>query len=275
MITAMSAKIEQLQAIMQRLLSPTGCPWDRAQTLHSLRHHTIEEAYELCAAVESGERSAVIDELGDLLFHVVFYCAVSKEFDLDDVVDAITAKLIRRHPHVFADGNARTRAEVARRWDEIKREERGTPAGAPGSILDDIGTALPALIRGRKLTGRAARVGFDWPSVKGALVKVHEELTELEAAIAERGDEPTVEEQVHCEAELGDLLLAVVNTGRHLDADPEAALSGANRRFEERFREIERRLATTGRTPVDLSLEELDALWEQVKRELRSAVDRR
>ena len=259
---------------MQQLLGPDGCPWDRAQTLHSLRHHTIEEAYELCAAVEEGERNAIVDELGDLLFHIIFYCAIAEEFEFGDVIEAISAKLIRRHPHVFADGDARTRAEVALRWDAIKREERRASGVAVDSILDGVGRALPALIRSRKLSGRAARVGFDWPDVKGALRKVHEELAELEAAIAALSDSPTEQEKAHCEAELGDLLLAVANSGRHLGIDPETALNGANRRFEKRFREIEKRLAAAGKTPAETSLEELDALWEEVKQELRSAADK-
>ncbi len=267
MIRGMSYDFEHLKQIMARLLAPGGCPWDREQTLASLRRHTIEEAYELCEAIEEGDVAATVDELGDLLFHIIFYAnlgAAEGSFTLDDVTRAACEKLIRRHPHVFGDARAATAEAVATQWEAIKRAERRDAQASPGSALDGVARSLPALIRARKLSERAAGVGFDWPEVGGALAKLEEELGELRAEIdAPAASEPSPGDRR--EAELGDLLFATVNVARLLQLDPEVALAKANQRFERRFRQVEQRLGALGRAPESSTLEEMDALWDEVK----------
>ena len=255
--------LQRLREIMRRLRDPhNGCPWDRVQTFASLVPHTLEEAYEVASSVEQNHLGELRDELGDLLFQVVFYSQIAQEqglFDLDDVAAAICDKLERRHPHVFgnaqvADADAQTVA-----WEQLKADERHGRDPDAG-ILDGIAAALPALTRAAKLQQRAARVGFDWPSVDGVLAKVDEELAEV---CAELDAEVPVSERL--EHELGDLLLAVTNLARHLKVDPEAALRRANRRFETRFRHMEQALAAHGGDLSQLSPAELDALWREAK----------
>lgn len=254
--------IDRLLDIMRRLREPDGCPWDREQDFASIAPFTIEEAYEVADAIERGDLEALRGELGDLLFQVVFHSQLAAEqgaFAFADVVQAIADKLERRHPHVFGDAAVDNAAEQTRHWEAIKAAEREA-AGGDSSALADVPATLPALSRAAKLTRRAARVGFDWPDYHGALAKIREELDELEEAIGEQ-DQDAVED------ELGDLFFALVNVARQLRIDPERAVERTNRKFERRFRAVEGKLAAQGKRPEQSNLEEMDALWNQVKRE--------
>jgi ATP diphosphatase len=266
--------VQDLLNLMARLRDPQyGCPWDLKQDYASIVPHTLEEAYEVADAIEQGDFEQLPGELGDLLFQVVYYSQLAREegrFEFDNVVDGITRKLIRRHPHVFPTGDLYAPLDVPRldeqqvkqRWEQIKAEERAQKAPAPEqlSLLDDVPAALPALSRAAKLQKRAAQVGFDWPAALPVLDKVREELDEVLQAMA--GADPLA-----IEDEVGDLLFSVVNLARHLKLDPENALRGANRKFERRFRFIEQALRDTQRPIEDCSLEELDALWGDAKRQ--------
>jgi MazG family protein len=255
--------IDRLLEIMARLRDPErGCPWDREQTWSSISPHTIEEAYELADAVERGDAAHVRDELGDLLFQVVFQSRIAEEralFRFDDVVNAISEKLERRHPHVFGDATIADAAEQTAAWERHKAEERKATTGQHG-VLDGVALGLPALTRAAKLGTRAARVGFDWPDAGGVLDKVREEIGELRRAV-EGG------QSAHVREELGDLLFSVAQLARHLQVDPEGALRDAGRKFERRFRRIEALLAVQGRVPTGATADELEALWAQAKRE--------
>ncbi|WP_137820607.1 nucleoside triphosphate pyrophosphohydrolase [Pseudomonas sp. 2FG] len=267
-------KLEDLLHLMARLRDPQyGCPWDLKQSYASIVPHTIEEAYEVADAIERGDFEHLPGELGDLLFQVVYYSQLAKEdgrFEFAAVVDGITRKLIRRHPHVFSDGDLYGAPDVARleeaavkqRWEELKAEERAQKAAAPEqlSLLDDVPTALPALSRAVKLQKRAAQVGFDWPEALPVVDKVREELDEVLEAMSESDPQALAEE-------VGDLLFVVVNLARHLKVDPETALRSANGKFERRFRFIEQALRETRRPIENCSLEELDALWGEAKRQ--------
>ena len=256
--------IDRLLEIMARLRDPEhGCPWDREQTWGSIVPHTIEEAYEIADAVERGDVDHVRDELGDLLFQVVFQSRIAEEqglFRFDDVVDAISDKLERRHPHVFGDATIGNAAEQTAAWEEHKAAERRAKGGAAGA-LDGVALGLPALVRAAKLGRRAAQVGFDWPDPAGVLGKVREEIEELQQAVA-------TGEAAHVREEIGDLLFSVAQLSRHLDVDAEAALRDASGKFERRFRRIEASLAEEGRTAADASMAELEAQWERAKREI-------
>lgn len=250
----------ELQGIMARLLGPGGCPWDRQQTLQSLRSYLIEETYEVLAALEEGDPEHHREELGDLLFQVVFQTALREQdglFTMEDVVSGIAKKLVRRHPHVFGDKAATSPAEVRQSWALLKKEEAACK-GEQRRTLDGVPPQLPALLRAQRLQEKASEVGFDWPSPEGAREKIHEELGELTEAISE-GDRD------HVESEAGDLLLAVVNYLRLLGVDAEGSLFSATRRFEKRFRHIEDRLGEAGRQPGEASLDELEALWQEAK----------
>jgi MazG family protein len=253
-------EIEDLVELMARLRHPDfGCAWDRAQTYDTIVPHTIEEAYEVADAIARGDRLALKDELGDLLFQVVFYTQLAREeglFTLADVASAIIDKMTRRHPHVFGDVEFTGPDEQSRAWERIKQAERGADAGG---VLDGVSLALPAMTRALKLQRRAARVGFDWHDAESVLHKIEEELEEVRVELA-RG-----ECSERCQEEVGDLLFACVNLARHVGVDPEAAVRATNAKFESRFRCIEARLAETGRTPEQASLAEMDALWEQAK----------
>ena len=271
-------QLNDLLHLMARLRDPQyGCPWDLQQNYASIVPHTIEEAYEVADAIERGDFEHLPGELGDLLFQVVYYSQLAQEegrFEFATVVDAITTKLLRRHPHVFPDGDlygapdmARlSEAAVKQRWEEIKAEERAEKAAAPEqlSLLDDVPTTLPALSRAAKLQKRAAQVGFDWPEALPVVDKVREELDEVLEAMSANDEEAMAEE-------IGDLLFVVVNLARHLKADPETALRAANAKFERRFRFIEQVLREQGRDMQACSLEELDSIWAQAKREERAA----
>ena len=263
-----SSDIRRLIEIMAALRDPiAGCPWDVEQTFASIAPFTIEEAYEVADAVERGSTEDLREELGDLLLQVVFHARMAEEaglFDFGGVVEAITAKLVRRHPHVFGDADARSALAVKTLWGRIKAEEKRAKSRsqgeAPSSALDGVPLALPALTRAIKLQEKAAKVGFDWNDVGAVLEKIREEIAEVEAEIATGSAQSLA-------AEVGDLIAATVNLARHLKVDPEAALRGANAKFERRFSHIERRLAERGQTPETASLDEMEALWVEAKAE--------
>jgi tetrapyrrole methylase family protein/MazG family protein/ATP diphosphatase len=256
-----SAPLAELLRIMAKLRDRNGgCPWDLEQTFATIAPYTIEEAYEVADAIERADLGDLKDELGDLLFQVVFHARMAEEagaFNFADVAAAICAKMLRRHPHVFGDQQVADSAEQTRRWDEIKREERGSAAVNAG-VLGDVPAGLPALTRATKLGKRAASVGFDWPDVAGVRAKVDEELAELDAAID--GKEPAA-----VAAEMGDLLFSVANWCRHLDVDPETCLRAANQKFATRFRAVERAVAESGRQWSEHDAAALDALWRRAK----------
>jgi nucleoside triphosphate diphosphatase len=257
--------ISRLCSVMARLRDPDGgCPWDLEQTFETIAPYTIEEAYEVADAIQSGDRAALKDELGDLLFQVVYYAQMSAEtggFDFDAIATHEAEKMIRRHPHVFgevsvADATAQTKA-----WEAHKAAERAEKGAVndPTSVLDGVAMALPALIRAEKLTKRAARVGFDWPSVTEVMAKIREELAEVEHEIANAAPKARLED------EIGDVLFAVANLARKLGIDPEAALRGTNSKFINRFNYIESELNKLDRHPADSNLAEMDALWNAAK----------
>jgi len=267
-----SGNIEGLLEVMARLRDPDGgCPWDVQQTLATIVPHTIEEAYEVADAIDNNDMAALKDELGDLLFQVVFYAQMAKEagdFDFHDVVAAISDKMVRRHPHVFADAVFDSAEEQLHAWEESKRRERAEKDNGvkdtdvdEDSALDGVIHALPALSRANKLQKRAARVGFDWDSTDPVVGKVREELAEVEAEI-QTGDRKRLED------ELGDLLFCCVNLARKLEIDPEGALRGGNSKFERRFRRMEALLASDGLGFGDMPVDDvLDKYWTQAKRE--------
>ncbi|MEE3158923.1 MAG: nucleoside triphosphate pyrophosphohydrolase [Pseudomonadota bacterium] len=270
----MSYQLDDLLYLMQRLRDPQhGCPWDLQQDYASIVPHTLEEAYEVADAIEQGDFEQLRGELGDLLFQVVYYAQLAGEesrFGWPEVVDGITRKLVRRHPHVFPDGNLRTPPgsqtlapdQVKRRWEQIKAEERAEKAAQPEqlSLLDDVPGALPALSRAQKLQKRASSAGFDWPEAAPVVDKISEELDEVREALA-AGDSAAVAE------EMGDLLFCVVNLARHLGVDAENALRQGNAKFERRFRFIEAQLREQGATVSERALDELDALWDKAKQQ--------
>ncbi|MBB3101695.1 nucleoside triphosphate pyrophosphohydrolase [Azomonas macrocytogenes] len=265
-------QLDDLLHLMARLRDPQhGCPWDLKQDYASIVAHTLEEAYEVADAIERADFEHLPGELGDLLFQVVYYSQLAQEegrFDFATVVDSITRKLVRRHPHVFPDGDLYgepdlprlDEARIKQRWEEIKAQERAEKALEPEqlSLLDDVPTALPALSRAAKLQKRAAQVGFDWPDVLPVIDKVQEELDEILEAM-KAGNPAAVLEEV------GDLLFVMVNLARHFKLDPETALRAANVKFERRFRFIEQTLREKGISFQTCSIDELDALWEQAK----------
>jgi MazG family protein len=250
----------QLLAIMARLRDPDGgCPWDVEQTFASIAPYTIEEAYEVADAIERGDMADLRDELGDLLLQVVFHARMAQEaglFDFADVARGISDKMIRRHPHVFSDHAYASLADQVEGWEAIKAAERAQKS--KGGVLDDVSAGLPALTRAVKLTRRAARVGFDWPSTAEVLAKLHEEVAELEAEV-EAGD------VAKARAELGDVLFVCANLARKLDIEPEDALRATNAKFMRRFAAIEAALAARGKTPDQSDLAEMDALWDAAK----------
>lgn len=270
--------LDDLLHLMARLRDPQyGCPWDVQQNYATIVPHTLEEAYEVADAIERGDFDDLKGELGDLLFQVVYYSQLAREegrFEFAGVIDGITRKLIRRHPHVFPTGDLYapletprlSESQVKQRWEEIKAEERAAKAAVPQqlSLLDDVPAVLPALSRAAKLQKRASQVGFDWPSALPVVDNVREELDEVLEAMASDDAEAIAEE-------VGDLLFAAVNLARHLKVDPENALRAANRKFERRFRFIEQALRDMGRPIEDCTLEEMDALWGEAKRQEQNA----
>jgi len=261
--------VERLREIMRRLRDQeTGCPWDIVQSFETIAPYTIEEAYEVADAIQRGAMNELEGELGDLLLQVVYHAQMAAEegaFTFDDVVRSISDKMVRRHPHVFGDESRdKTPERQTRDWEEIKAAERRAIGEVRESALDGVATALPGLTRAVKLQNRAARVGFDWPHRSDVLEKLAEETKELADEIA-AGDPDAIED------EFGDLLFVIANLARHLKVDPEAALRRTNAKFERRFRAIEERLAQVGKSATDSTLEEMDALWNEIKREEKAA----
>lgn len=257
------AGIEKLLQVMARLRDPeNGCPWDVEQDFSTIAPYTIEEAYEVADAIERDDIADLKDELGDLLFQVAFHAQMAEEaghFTFDDVAEGISEKMVRRHPHVFSDAADRSQEAINEKWEQIKAEERS--AKDDESALAGVTKALPALKRAEKLGKRANRVGFDWPDRDGVRAKIHEELDELDEAVGTRRPK-------EIEAEFGDLLFAVVNLARHLKVDPEKALTGANYKFERRFRAMEAEIEGSGKRLRDFNLETLDQLWRKAKKKV-------
>jgi nucleoside triphosphate diphosphatase len=273
-------RLATLVAVMAALRTPvTGCPWDLEQNFATIAPYTIEEAYEVADAIARGDLVDLRDELGDLLLQVVYHARLAEEqgaFTLPDVIAAINAKMVRRHPHVFGDEKARSAGAAKGWWEAIKAEEKAAKAqerarqgqltGAAGpetpSVLSDIPAAMPALTRAIKLQDKAARVGFDWPSITPVIAKVREEIGELEAEIG-AGD--STDKRARVQEEFGDLMFVIANLARHLEIDPEASLRAANDKFKRRFQSVERMLAKRGKRPNQSDLAEMDALWDAVK----------
>jgi ATP diphosphatase len=274
-----SRDITRLLEIMAALRTPgTGCPWDLEQNFATIAPYTIEEAYEVADAIARDDLEHLRDELGDLLLQVVFHARMAEEqgaFDFGGVVDAVTSKMIRRHPHVFADADGNTASAVKGMWEQIKAQEKLEAQSKrdddkPASALDGVPVGLPALTRALKLQEKAGRVGFDWNDPRAVLAKIREEADEIEAeldAADKLADADKLAHNSKTAAEVGDLLFAVVNLARHLNADPEGILRATNRKFERRFASIERALAARGKSPKDATLAEMDALWDAAKAE--------
>ena len=257
-----TSNFEELVRVMKRLRAPEGCPWDREQTHSSLKPYMLEEVYEALEAIDSEDDSELCKELGDVLLQVVFHAQIAEEedrFTIEDVAGAIVEKLVRRHPHVFADAEVDNTEHVIANWEEIKKQERRDAGQQHPSHLDGIPKSLPALMRAQRVQARAARQGFDWREVGGALDKVEEEFAELRRE-NEAGSTDTVED------ELGDLLFSLVNVSRFLHVDPEQALQRAIAKFEKRFRSVESALGEREQSMRDSTLEELDALWDEAKK---------
>ena len=271
----MPADFQDLVALMSRLRSPEGCPWDREQTYATLAPMLLEEAYEAFEAVEEareGRPEHLREELGDLLFQIVFYAQVAAErgeFDIEDVTERIHAKMVRRHPHVFGDVRVRDNEELLRNWEAMKAEEKREAgeggAGGEASLLDGVSRKAPALMEAHQLTTKAARVGFDWQNVDDIFEKLAEEVEELREAIREQREAGGEAEFARVREEVGDLLFAVTNVARHLRVEPEAALKLTNRKFRRRFRHIEESLRARGRDIQGATLEEMEGLWQEAK----------
>jgi nucleoside triphosphate diphosphatase len=260
----MTSGTKRLIDIMARLRNPKGgCPWDLEQTFKTIAPHTLEETYELVEAIEGGDKNAIKDELGDVLFQIIFYTQMGREagwFDFDDVANHVADKMIERHPHVFGKRKAKTAGDVALNWEKDKQAKRLKQAVKPLSLLDGIGLGLPAATRAIKLQKRAAHVGFDWANARDVLAKIREEIGELEKEIKKKADKDGLED------ELGDVFFAVTNLARKLDISPEAALRRTNRKFERRFRGIEAALAKKGKKVADASLDEMERIWKAIKK---------
>lgn len=284
-------RFEHAVAIMERLRAPGGCPWDREQTFDSIKPYTLEETYEVLEAIDNRDWPELAGELGDLLLQVLFYAEMAKEqssFSIDDVLERLSSKLINRHPHVFGEVKADTSAEVKRNWEALKVEERKKRAAEEGaaqtekhSILSGVSSAMPSLLEAQKLSSRAAQVGFDWPNIDGLFDKLREESDELREQLNEfpaPGPQPrgrgvagsgraAVPEQLQArlEEEVGDLFFVLVNVARYLSVDPESALRKTNRKFKRRFQWMEDRLHESARSAEQVSMDELESLWQRAK----------
>src|SRR5437016_3948732 len=263
------AKFEKLVEIMTTLRGPNGCPWDKQQDFNSLKPMLVEEVYEVLEAVENSDFEGMSEELGDLLLHIVFHDYLGNEaghFDINTVIDKISEKLVRRHPHVFGEESASTADEVIKNWEAIKAQEKAQKLKSrtpdQRSLLEGIPSKLPAIHEAHQISSRAARVGFDWPDVEGIFDKLQEEVAELKEVIS-TGDDAGRRERL--EDEIGDMLFVIVNIARYLKIDSEAALKRSNRKFKSRFRYMESELAKQGKTLEQASLEEMEALWQKSK----------
>jgi MazG family protein len=255
-------KFQQLVAIMARLRAPGGCPWDREQTFDTIKPYTLEETYEVLDAIDRRDFPDLAEELGDYLLQAVFYAQMAAEenlFRIDDALDAINQKLVRRHPHVFGEGQAETAGDVKKLWGEIKAAEKKEQGKTDHGLLDGVPRALPALVEAQQIASRAAGVGFDWENADQVVEKLHEELAELaEARKSASQDE--------LENEIGDLFFVLVNLARFVKVDPEQALRRTNAKFRKRWSHIERKLAERGRTPAQSTISEMEELWQEAKR---------
>lgn len=248
----------RLVEIMARLRAPGGCPWDREQSFDTIKPYLLEEAYEVMDAIDARDFDGLAEELGDLLLQPVFFAQMAAEegrFDIADSLHAINSKLVRRHPHVFASGDAKTADDVKRRWDEIKSEEKPQ---RPKGLLANVPRSLPALVEAQQISSRAAGAGFDWPNIDQVFDKLREELAELDGARAGA-------QQEHVEGEIGDLLFVIVNLARFLKADPEQALRKTNAKFRKRFAHVEAGLQAAGKTTQEATLEEMEQHWQDAK----------
>jgi MazG family protein len=246
---------------MARLRAPDGCPWDREQNFDTIKPYTLEETYEVLDAIDRRDWRDLSEELGDFVLQAVFYAQMAAEedkFGIEDALDAINEKLVRRHPHVFADASAETAGDVKRKWDEIKSTEKKSRGKSDNSLLGGVPRSFPALVEAQQISSRAAGVGFDWENPEQVIEKLHEELAEL--AEARRGAKPE-----ELEGELGDLLFVLVNLARFMKVDPEQALRKTNAKFRDRFGYIERKLAESGRSPREANIQEMEALWQEAK----------
>jgi ATP diphosphatase len=288
-------QFERAVSIMARLRGPGGCPWDREQTFDSIKPYTLEETYEVLEAIDNRDWNELRGELGDLLLQVLFYSQMAQEenrFTIDDVLERLSNKLINRHPHVFGDVTAETSADVLRNWEALKAEEKKKRLEAgggksakpdqPESVLSGVSSAMPALLEAHKLSSRAAHVGFDWPEISGLFDKLSEETDELQHELqqlaspvrpAERGVASSGKSQIpeslrhRLEEEVGDLFFVLVNIARYLSLDPESALKKTNRKFKRRFQWMEEQLKSSGRTPQQATMDELESLWQQAKQQ--------
>lgn len=261
--TTPGEQFERLVEIMARLRSPDGCPWDRAQNFDTIKSYLLEETYEVLDSIDARDWPALCEELGDLLLQSIFFAQMASEqklFGIEDSLNAIIDKLIRRHPHVFGDATARTPEEVKDRWDRIKAVESLEKGRATENLLDSVPRSQPALAEALQISSKVARVGFDWADTDQVIEKLHEELDELARARTSEGSREKIED------ELGDILFVIANIARHLKVDPEQALRKANAKFRRRFAYLERRLAGAGKALEATPLEEMEALWEEAKR---------
>jgi MazG family protein len=252
-------KFEKLVSIMARLRSPGGCPWDREQTFDTIKPYLLEETYEVLDAIDSRNWLELADELGDLMLQAVFFAQMASEaghFRIENSLDAINDKLIRRHPHIFGDSEAQTADDVKKRWDEIKREEKAAKGAHPELLLDSVSRSQPALVEASHIHSKAARAGFDWGHIDQVVDKLHEELEEVRSAAT----------QAEREHEIGDLLGVIVNLARFMEVDPEQALRKANSRFRRRFSHVEKSLSARGKKFGDSNIDEMEELWQEAKR---------
>ncbi len=248
--------------LIARLRAPGGCPWDREQTHDTVKPMTIEEAYEVAHAIDEKDDAELAGELGDLLLQVVFHASIAEErgaFRVHEIIERVSEKMVRRHPHVFAGDDAATSGEVLRNWEKVKAEERAQKGKDDASMLDSVHKGLPAVMEAFQLTTKVSRVGFDWPGAEAAIAKLDEEALELREAVKNAADPRAIAEEV------GDLLFVAVNVARLTGVDPESALKAANRKFRRRFRHIEERLRSDGRKPADSTLAEMDRFWDEAK----------
>jgi MazG family protein len=255
-------KFERLVGIMARLRGPGGCPWDREQTFDSIKPYTLEETYEVLDAIDERDWPHLAEELGDFMLQAVFYAQMASEeghFTVEDSLDAINTKLVRRHPHIFGEGEAKTAADVKQRWDEIKKNEKAAKGEAAANLLDGVSRKQPALAEAQQIASKAAATGFDWANIDQVFEKMHEELEELRRA-RETGDAG------HIEDEFGDILFVLVNVARFLKVDPEMALRRTNAKFRKRFNHVEDRLRAQGRELSESNIDEMEGLWQEAKR---------